>query len=272
MNEMTSSGVENMLISTEMMVFESDYYADRITKFLEGFDEVRLIAYLRRQDDFAHSYYNSAIRNGRCATSFDDFVSGINLDYFDNLSAWERLFGEGSIIVRPYDFERFIDGNIQADFLSILGLRLDGDLELSAERPNEGLSKPLVYLLRELNRYGIRNHKAFQSYLQMFLDGIEHLADAPEYFSRDDRVAMLNKYRESNQHLADKYNNGESLFNSEVRQDIGAVGSYDEEVRRLMAQLVVSNWNASVDSMGGRQPQSGLAGRLRRKLLSFFGN
>jgi hypothetical protein len=182
------------------------------------------------------------------------------------------LFGTGSVIARPYDFKRFKDSNIHADFLSLLGLQLDADLILSVERPNEALSKPMIYLLREFNRYGIGDHKKFQTYLQEFLEEIDSLADAPEYFSRDARLAMLERYRESNQLVAAKYSNGEPLFSDEVREDIGAVGSYDDEVRELMAQLVVRDWNASTAVNSIQRDQPGIISRVLTKLRTIFGN
>jgi len=268
MDELESSGADTMLVSTELMVFCADYYPEKVAAFLERFDQTRLISYLRRQDDYAHSYYNSAIRNGLCATGFDEFIDGINLDYFDNLSQWEALFGEGNIIVRPYRKDRFVGGTLHTDFLDVLGLTMDADLEELPYRPNEALSKPLVYLLQDLNRYSIRDHQGFVAYLQDFLNEQDELPEAPEYFSRQARLKMIERYRESNQQVSERWGDGEPLFEEGVSDAISEVGSYDDEVRRLSANLAVRQWNAAGNqSPGSGHNQQGLLRRAIKKLL-----
>ncbi|MDG1461952.1 MAG: hypothetical protein P8R04_00150 [Gammaproteobacteria bacterium] len=264
MDELKASGASTMIISTEMIVFYADCFPDKIKQLLEQFDEVKLIAYLRRQDDYIHSYYNSAIRNGRCATGFNEFVSGINLDYFDNLIAWETLFGEGNIIVRPYESENFSVNSIYSDFLSLLGQSLDSDLQIPTERPNEALSKPMVYMLRELNRSGISNHQQFLNYLRNFLHSIDDIPEAPEYFSRSARLEMLNQYRDSNLKVAERFGDGEVLFSETVRDNIGDEGSYDKEVRQLLSQLIVKQWNES--GVAGSHNSTSLIRRIRERV------
>jgi hypothetical protein len=118
----------------------------------------------------------------------------------------------------------------------------------------------MVYMLRDLNHYAIQDQKQFLEYLKQFLDQHEQLPLAPEYFSRDARVSMLAKYHESNLKLAAKYGDGTPLFSDAVREDIGPVGSYDNETRELFAALIIKQWNASRTSSS--RPRS-LLNRLR---------
>jgi len=262
MDEVRRSGADTVVLSSEMMTFFDDVDAASFKTLLEQFDEVKLVTYLRRQDRYAYSYYNSALRNGRCATGFDEFFATINFDYHDNLSKWAGLFGEDNIIVRAYTPGDFASGSIQADFLDAVGIEYGDDLVVAEDFPNPALPKSLVYLLQDINKFPHRNHWALVSYIQDFLNGLEGLPEAPDYFSREQRLAMLADYQASNEALAQRFNDGVPLFDEEPPADVGATGNFDDPARLLLARLFIDQWNKA-----GTESPSGRSDSLLRRLL-----
>jgi len=95
----------------------------RLAAALDG-HEVRIIAYLRRQDDLAIAAYSTAVRSGR-RTKFDpaEVLSGSwYFDFGAMLRLWASVFGTEALVVRNYDVARLEGGDIRTDFLGVLGI------------------------------------------------------------------------------------------------------------------------------------------------------
>lgn len=121
----------------------------RLAGFLNAvFDEVKVVLFLRRQDRFAVSQYNDAVKRYFCYerdpfqyiedSKFRDFV-----DYERKLRPWEYIFGREALIVR---------GDVDAveEFSAIASL---GDVAAASEMPRENvaLAPEAMEILRRLN-------------------------------------------------------------------------------------------------------------------------
>ena len=131
----------------------------------EGFD-IKIVCYLRRQDDYIESLYNQWVK-GTNAELYDiifgnpsenenkykidesgapnlhmaKFVNGmLDVDYYAHLSEWAAIYGKENIIVRPYEKSRLPNGVEYDFFTSILGLAGPG----SYEEVNAGFCKDII--------------------------------------------------------------------------------------------------------------------------------
>jgi len=144
-----------------------------ISYFKEAFKEfdIKIVCYLRRQDDYIESLYNQWVK-GIGAELYDiifenpspdghkykideknapnihmaKFINGmLNVDYYAHLSEWAELYGKENIVVRPYEKSRLPQG-IERDFFknilnigedSLKSLKLYGDI-------NAGFKKDII--------------------------------------------------------------------------------------------------------------------------------
>lgn len=125
------------------------------------FSDIRIVIYLRRQDDAILSMYGEFMRRGFSARTFDQFldrVLGANthtpyLYYRRLLQIWAGVFGAEALDVRLFDRTHFPDGDILADFMAcVFGADNLPDLD-RMERSGQGnvsLSAPVLEFLRRI--------------------------------------------------------------------------------------------------------------------------
>lgn len=99
----------------------------------EYFDDVEVVAYLRRPDHAVGSYYGQSVKVGRSNRDVDDFMAkpGKSLDLASIIKRWRREFGRESFYAWPY-LERYKTGGDTA--LSVL-LRHAGLTPPTPEEP-----------------------------------------------------------------------------------------------------------------------------------------
>lgn len=100
------------------------------------FDPIRVVVYLRRQDQHAVSAYTEILRGG---TMIEPGLPAGGperhpiYDYGALLDRWARVFGDAAMVPRVFDRARLRDGDVVADFLEIAGVTLPA-LEDHAKR------------------------------------------------------------------------------------------------------------------------------------------
>ena len=126
------------------------------------FDEIKVICYIRRQDDGLLSMYSTHMRRGFSSGGFDEYIDRMlkdpspnpYIDYAKLISIWSDVFGRDNIIVRRFDKAHFVgDSGILSDFMSVIkGGTVDIPETLEkAQDPNASLSAPLLAYLARLN-------------------------------------------------------------------------------------------------------------------------
>jgi len=158
-----SAGVGTMLMSSENLTGNMRLPGIRNLHAMLAplFDDIRIVVYLRRQDDAILSMYAEFMRKGFTGQTFDDFMAHC-LDHKTAppylyarrmLREWAEVFGKSSLVVRLFDRGRMKDGDILRDFL-LHGLRL-GSPDLAgltpSSRNNPSLSAPALEFLRRLH-------------------------------------------------------------------------------------------------------------------------
>lgn len=85
---------------------------------------LKVICYLRRQDEFALAAYSTAVLSGRRRPFRVDQVTAKHryYNFQETLELWGSAFGRESILVREFDRERLVGGDIRRDFLGLLGI------------------------------------------------------------------------------------------------------------------------------------------------------
>jgi len=114
---------------------------------------VRIVCYLRRQDDFALAAYSTAVLSGRRDRFDIEQVTPKHrfYNFYETLELWAGVFGRDNVLVREYDRARLVGGDIRRDFLDLLGIEETGFRY--GEDKNVSLSAQQVEALRLVNAF-----------------------------------------------------------------------------------------------------------------------
>ena len=119
------------------------------------FDAIRVVVYIRRQDQHAASAYTEWLRGG---TMRDPGLppGGVEkhpeYDYGGLLDRWAGAFGNDAVTPRVFARDRLVDGDVVADFLALTGIALPLPDDAATRQSNLSLSAPAQLLLLAAGR------------------------------------------------------------------------------------------------------------------------
>jgi hypothetical protein len=210
---------DSVVISSELF-FGQSHNLDRMLAEIEHSlvgHQVKVIVYLRRQDQLYSSFYNQDVKGARqwphSAYEFYETHQIFRRDYYQLVSIWARAFGREHIVVRPFEPAQWGGGDTIDDFCALLGIPPIPGVE---DERNEGLGPNQLYIKRCLNRVGFdkpRNDRVVEL--------VQHLCpEAPGGDTLYINRGLYNRYRrnweEANQRVARDYLGQERLFHSEI--------------------------------------------------------
>jgi hypothetical protein len=140
-----------MVFSHEMLLSLRPGEVDRLIAMLRRlFSEIRIVAYIRRQDRLFLSLWGQRLKSRDPDTGFCDHLRQYRR-YLPMLETWERAVGREHLVVRIFDKDDFPGGDLRADFLSAAGIPDDSRYSPPAVF-NESLDAEAQMLLLELCR------------------------------------------------------------------------------------------------------------------------
>jgi hypothetical protein len=159
-SEIEGSGLSRVLLSDEVLFGSSDQALRRLGRFTGRIAEsLRLVVYLRRQDDHMVSRYQQGVKIGwvqRLHEWSQEDMSGL-YDYGARLRRIERHLPPADFVVRRYEPDSFVDGSLYQDFLDAAGIDARADELEQVSNRNESLDAESVEFLRLLNLYRVEN-------------------------------------------------------------------------------------------------------------------
>ena len=154
--EVERTGLTRVLISDEALFASPEPSLARLRRFTdEHASEVRLVCYLRRQDDLLVSHYQQVVKV-RATRTLAARLSEVDLsstyDYYPRLQAWLRLVEPDELVVRRFQRDSFVHGSLYDDFVEAAGLGIT-TYDVPGGELNESLDAEAVEFLRLLNLY-----------------------------------------------------------------------------------------------------------------------
>jgi len=165
--------------------------------------DVRIILYLRRQDDMVESMYTQTIHEGN-SLEFEEFIlqltPGLSYNYSRILQDWVSCFGKENVIVKSY--HAAAHHGLLKDMGEIIGSA--GLLNSTPERRNPSYSFEALQIARIANT---RLDKSSKKRLRLALQKTmaKQKSKAHAFFSEDGRKEFLDQYKDSNQEVADLF-------------------------------------------------------------------
>lgn len=184
--------------------------------------QIKVIVYLRRQDQFMMSRYNQKLKTDFIAStqSFDEYFADMNgrfkcvMDYRERIDNIAKSISKENVIVKRFDRNYFYNGDLNQDFLHILGVKVDDRFQQLKETANTGISVQSGEIKRVLNRLKPITMADNNKLIKILKECEEVLPESnTSLMSTDEVKAFMEQFVDSNESIVDEYiGDGKPLF------------------------------------------------------------
>lgn len=241
----------------DTVIISSEHFHSRLhsTKEVENlrdllslyFSEVSILVYLRRQDELAVSLYSTKLKTGSSPNHIlDPSISPSNnyFNFYKLVRRWSDIFGKDNLMIREFSKDNLLRQDLLADFMHQSGIDFDSSFFIP-ERENEKLPGAVQKLLQQFNKKfpsfsgNTENlqHKDLRTFLIKRLS--KKISGDTILPSRDEAVAFMDQFAESNESLAREYLGGKALFSNDFSR-YPAITSASEITEDLLEDLFES--------------------------------
>ena len=216
-NEIINSKPMRVCISSEEFSHSNatNYFLEKV---IDLFEKIIVVFYIRRQDLFVESSYKERVKNdfSRITKDFKSSIPDIYrlLNYYEILSNIQSFSPpQIRILPRIYDRSLFPEGNVILDFLSVLGIDMPEAKEYKIEA-NPSLSHISTLALRKINeKFNLLHEERLKVIRYLLkLDREEGPGPLKTFFTLEERIEFLERFRESNERLFREWFNSENKF------------------------------------------------------------
>jgi hypothetical protein len=142
----------DVILSAEYLANYAPKNIERLRHVFGAYDNIRIIAYLRRQDERVRSAYSERAKLGAAQTISEVLLEKRpSLRYYDLLDPWAEVFGDENVVVRPFEKAQWEGEDLITDFLWTVGLERSADFGPTFDT-NRSLVRDQIEFLYECNR------------------------------------------------------------------------------------------------------------------------
>ena len=264
--------------------------------FMEQGVQIKIIVYLRRQDQVIQSFWAQKIKESSTIT-FESYMETekyrrFRLDYATRIQEFEDIVGKDHLIVRCYEKQQYQgeQKTIMSDFLDILGLELTEEYKNSEKVYNvslEGIYLEVKRLFNSLPQF--KKHKNYMVDLLKEQQAIDYQNNALErkkmYFTPEAEKEFMQKFEEENLTVAKKYlnrENGKLFFENyldEIQEGNTGMDYSSKELMQICGNMLIRlnekyeevlQENKNLKKAGNKKQKKTLMERMKGKLTLFF--
>lgn len=226
---------QTLIISSEHFWHAPTDVLERVATMLRQFsDDIRVIAYIRPQDDMWASLYAQQAKFFRVRSTHNSWGEGSSIGpaiaenamfYHRCFSVYEQIFGAGSVQLKLYDRSAFRDGDAVQDFLDWVGVARNNSFVESDQDENSSFGWKGVALSIWLADRLHRGETVFDDQGEAAealrfamrdtgrkFDDLTWYGKAPECFGPDERARIRAHYAEDTKAMSDTFFGGASPF------------------------------------------------------------
>ena len=211
-NNINSSNLNSFLISSEFFPGEKHEEIQHIKNIFSNICDIKIIVYLRRQDEFIWSWYSQVIKTTNVNYCLDNCINRLRkaeyiLDYEKFLEPWAKVFGTENILVNTFPPKE----NLIINFFKNLDIELDLNDFKSIDRANLSLKAEQIVFIKSLLP------KLDLEYASTIVKIIQKPFDIDFNYTKSlippaQRKEILNDFDKFNDNVAKKYLNRDKLF------------------------------------------------------------
>jgi len=211
----SDESVRQVVISAENLAEPEGVFA-RWFEVLGTSYETEVIIYLRRQDNLLISAWQQWFAKVS-EDIWDDFWSwlltcvGVLGNWQTVLQHWERAVGRERMRVRLYEPRHLIDGDVVDDFRQYLLMTDEQQLAANGHRVNASFCEAIVDLVPGGGFFRGAHDDAFYLFLEWMLGDTCHRRPHESPITYRQRLAILERYAESNRWVRANYFDGQDL-------------------------------------------------------------
>lgn len=209
-----------------------------IVSQLKDISKVKIIVFIRRQDDFVESIYTQQVKEGSTLT-FKEFISEFtqdNFDWYKFIKAYEYNFEKENTIVKLYDKKYLANtSSILSELCSILSI--EDNNEKTIGNVNPGLNRDAIEVKRIMNKYLQDNEKLHLRNILEMTNSKSALEKFSLFETEKQRKLFFDQYRESNDLVAKEYNSSEKLF-SEIHNNYKYEENYELDIEKILVVIM----------------------------------
>lgn len=218
---------ENLWTSSQGKMFA---FWNRIQKDAEqsGY-QIKVIVYLRRQDEFANSWFAQQVKEGWGTfrttkwKSFWKHPREIVLDYYETLENIASVVGKENIIVRIFERDKFGGKNhdIYSDFIETLGIDYSDEFQIVHRETNASITGNAQEIRRVMNSV-LPKESQERSDIRRIVEECESLKSPYNNYimlSAEESRQFMHNYKKGNAAIAKEYlHSNEPLFHQGVKE------------------------------------------------------
>ncbi|MFZ3053824.1 MAG: hypothetical protein WA099_10480 [Sulfuricurvum sp.] len=218
-----TSNCNNIVLSSECFhLYDNQNF---INKFGKSYN-IKIISYLRRQDEFLESIYKQEIQD--CTykekRKFDEYKNAKKDDlfYFSFLKRWEILANTENIILKTFDIDRLVNQNIIDDFLDIFSIDCKkSDFKIVKDKVNVSFTRNVTEYKLLLNSVLVNQNYELVIILHQYSQAEMLNGDITvdsSFFDSETRKNFLIQYQEDNNKILNTYNiEATTLFSNSIK-------------------------------------------------------
>lgn len=252
---------KNVIVSSELITIED---AEIFLKCaLEKYNNIKVVIYLRRQDRWVESCYNENVKTNHISEGIKGYtVLEEKAHYLQQLDLISRIVGKENLIVRVYEKQQLVNNDIVADFLSVLGLKFEGDFRgnglinpslrgnyFEIKRHINSIYSAEEYFKDSANMFNWDMDVDFANVCWKLSQSIHQEKGEYGFFTSKERQEFLDKYALENEQIAREYLHREDgvLFYDNRKDypmyETGQYSSSEADIIRVFAtMLYYQNW------------------------------
>ena len=228
---------DNVILSDEGIWGEGMKFGGRLWKNIQkeeekGVFEVRVIVYLRRQDEFLYSWWRQQIKKAYDLTNPKNMRDWQQMleSYSRRMVHYDKMLGKiagyvgrEQIIVRRFAGEHFYGGTIYSDFLNVLGLQFSDQYQIQKDVRNISLTPNFTEIKRILNSLPENDERCNNIFHKCLVDCSSECSDDRRYsmFSQEELRNFMSEFEKGNRKVAEEYLGvQEDLFDSGYKAEM----------------------------------------------------
>lgn len=216
----------------------SSFWEEIMEVITKAGHELKVVVYLRRQDQFIQSYWAQLVKEKR-KISFRSYIDKKGYDkhlhYDVELAKIASVIGEENLLVRPYERGHLYQDSLLSDFFHTIGMEEPDGFVVSQQRINESLNAEYTEIKRILNQipeFAVKDSEIVRYMFQvMNQEGLKADCTKAADFLPGQRKEYMARFMEGNDSVARKYLDREHLFVDDINDDEdGSVKMSGEEL------------------------------------------
>lgn len=192
--------------------------------------QVKIIVYLRRQDEFQISIWKQNVKHAKTAMtmSFEERLTEVLenesylFEYGSRLDDLAAVFGAENLIVRRFEPDSWKNGSLIDDFLDCIGLEHTEDFHDLPSEANPSLSENMAYMKGIINKSTTfsKQEISYLGQIMRDLSGESSAAYPCSMMSAEEANTLLERFADENEHAAKTYCRDDRPLFSDRMKDV----------------------------------------------------